>query len=89
MPVSRQYHIAVRKKSLFHPIQLMLQDDLNQPQEICHKCNELMPLDQLQKHTLRNEVFETHQIWCAFTVPPGTPDIVFMAHLEKCVYHTI
>ena len=50
--------------------------------------------------TLRNKVFETHQIWCVFTVPPGTPDMVFMvhvhgtpdmvfmAHLEKCVYHT-
>jgi len=29
-------------------------------------------------------VFKTHQIWRAFTVPPGMPDVVFMAHLEMC-----
>ena len=39
-------------------------------------------------YTLRNKVFETHQIWCAFTVPLSTPDIVFMARLEKRVYIT-
>ena len=33
-------------------------------------------------------MFETHQIWCAYTVPPGTPDIVLLAHLEKRVYYT-
>ena len=32
-------------------------------------------------YTLRNKVFETHQIWCAFTVPPSTPDMVFMAEV--------
>ena len=25
---------------------------------------------------------------CAFTVPPGTPHMVLLAHLEKCVHHT-
>ena len=33
-------------------------------------------------------MFETHQIWCAYTVPPGTPDIVLLAHPEKRVYYT-
>ena len=33
-------------------------------------------------------MFETHPIWCAFTVPPGTPHMVLLAHLEKCVYYT-
>ena len=27
-------------------------------------------------------------MWCGFTVPPGTRDMVFMSHLEKCVYYT-
>ena len=34
------------------------------------------------------KVFEMRQIWCGFTAPPGILDMVFIAHLEKCVYHT-
>ena len=42
-------------------------------------------------HTLRNKVLETHQIWCAFTVPPGTPDVMFMAHhmMVSSTHHTV
>ena len=39
-------------------------------------------------YTLRNKVFETHQIWCAFTVPPGTPDIVLLAHILVFCTHS-
>ena len=35
--------------------------------------------------TLRNKVFKTHQIWCAFTVPPGTHGIP----REVCLSHHI
>ena len=30
-------------------------------------------------------VFKTHQIWCASTVPPSTPNMVFITHLKYCV----
>ena len=39
-------------------------------------------------YTLRNKVFETHQIWCAFTIPPGTPDIVLLAHILVFCTHS-